>query len=207
MVGSTNHLEKLDEGISKRPSRFDRKYEFGLPDLSMRRRYCQFWQVKLKGDHQKHDDNDLAATEVENLKENNDQMQIDFPDVLVDKIAGITDGFSFAYMQEAFVSTLLIIAGGRAQQDNDNTSNVSPLTPTSKTDSEDVKGGFEVIEDVREGFEIIDLKNNTQTKTQVHDPTEKDSDVNDPLDKYALWKEIKVQIALLNKEIGRDDGM
>jgi len=28
MIGSTNHLERLDPGISKRPSRFDRKYHY-----------------------------------------------------------------------------------------------------------------------------------------------------------------------------------
>jgi transitional endoplasmic reticulum ATPase len=28
MIGSTNHLSKLDPALSKRPSRFDRKYHF-----------------------------------------------------------------------------------------------------------------------------------------------------------------------------------
>ena len=32
MIGSTNHLEKLDPGIAKRPSRFDRKYFFNVPN-------------------------------------------------------------------------------------------------------------------------------------------------------------------------------
>ncbi|KAK5245880.1 hypothetical protein LTR16_007204, partial [Cryomyces antarcticus] len=31
MVASTNHLDQLDPGLSKRPSRFDRKYLFPLP--------------------------------------------------------------------------------------------------------------------------------------------------------------------------------
>ena len=31
MVASTNHLDQLDAGLSKRPSRFDRKYLFPLP--------------------------------------------------------------------------------------------------------------------------------------------------------------------------------
>jgi len=31
MIGSTNHLERLDPGIAKRPSRFDRKYLFDVP--------------------------------------------------------------------------------------------------------------------------------------------------------------------------------
>lgn len=49
--------------------------------------YCRFWQRKLAGNK-----------------------AIAFPDKLCGAIAGITDGFSFAYIQEAFVAALLIIA-------------------------------------------------------------------------------------------------
>ncbi|KAH6620239.1 P-loop containing nucleoside triphosphate hydrolase protein [Boeremia exigua] len=87
MVGSTNHLDRLDPGISKRPSRFDRKYYFSNPDYAQRVQYCKFWQGKLS-------DND----------------DLDFPDKLCDYIAEITDKFSFAYIQEAFVASLLAIA-------------------------------------------------------------------------------------------------
>lgn len=88
MLGSTNHLDRLDPGIAKRPSRFDRKYYFPNPNRSQRAQYAQFWQGKLKSN--KH---------------------LEFPDKLCDAIAEITGGFSFAYMQEAFVATLLAIAG------------------------------------------------------------------------------------------------
>lgn len=71
----------------KRPSRFDRKYLFPNPDLDERVAYCRFWQAKLA------DNEDVA-----------------FPDELCRAIAGITDGFSFAYMQEAFVAALLAVA-------------------------------------------------------------------------------------------------
>ncbi|ROV88320.1 hypothetical protein VSDG_09441 [Cytospora chrysosperma] len=87
MVGSTNHLDRLDPGISQRPSRFDRKYLFDNPNVEERTMYCQFWQNKLK------DNKDVA-----------------FPDKLCNAIASITYDFSFAYMQEAFVATLLAIA-------------------------------------------------------------------------------------------------
>ncbi|KAK8124414.1 uncharacterized protein PG998_000173 [Apiospora kogelbergensis] len=87
MVGSTNHLDRLDPGIAKRPSRFDRKYYFPDPDVTQRVAYCHFWQGKL------------AANE-----------EIEFPDELCAAIADITDKFSFAYMQEAFVAALLAIA-------------------------------------------------------------------------------------------------
>lgn len=87
MVGSTNHLDRLDPGISKRPSRFDRKYYFPDPDYEQRVQYAKYWQGKLK-------DNDT----------------VEFPDDLCPAIAKITDKFSFAYMQEAFVASLLAIA-------------------------------------------------------------------------------------------------
>lgn len=87
MIGSTNHLDRLDPGISKRPSRFDRKYLFPDPNLEQRIAYCKFWQSKLA-----------------------DNEDIDFPDKLCGAIADITDEFSFAYMQEAFVAALLAIA-------------------------------------------------------------------------------------------------
>lgn len=106
MVGSTNHLNRLDPGISvsscrlltteniapltlmqQRPSRFDRKYLFDNPNKKERTMYCQFWQTKLK-----------------------DNKEIEFPDKLCVAIADITHDFSFAYMQEAFVAALLAIA-------------------------------------------------------------------------------------------------
>ncbi|KAK5995044.1 putative ATPase YjoB [Cladobotryum mycophilum] len=87
VVGSTNYLDQLDPGISKRPSRFDRKYLFPDPNLSQRVAYGHFWQGKLASNK-----------------------NIEFPDKLCDAIAEITDGFSFAYMQEAFVAALLAIA-------------------------------------------------------------------------------------------------
>ncbi|KAK0613708.1 hypothetical protein B0T14DRAFT_499135 [Immersiella caudata] len=89
IVGSTNHLERLDPGIAKRPSRFDRLYLFPSPDFKQRVAYCMFWQSKLA-----------------------DNNTIEFPDQLCEAIADITHDFSFTYIQEAFVASLLVIAGG-----------------------------------------------------------------------------------------------
>ena len=96
MIGSTNHLERLDPGISKRPSRFDRKYFFPNPDEAQRVQYCRFWRKKLDGSE-----------------------DVEFPAVLDKAIAGITEGFSFAYMQEAFVASLLAIAGQEGQKEQE----------------------------------------------------------------------------------------
>jgi SpoVK/Ycf46/Vps4 family AAA+-type ATPase len=90
MVASTNHIDRLDPGLSKRPSRFDRKYLFPSPSKAERVQYVQYWREKLK-----------AKPEVE------------FPEALIEPIASITHGFSFAYIQEAFVSSLLDMAHHR----------------------------------------------------------------------------------------------
>ncbi|PPJ60569.1 hypothetical protein CBER1_08153 [Cercospora berteroae] len=96
MIGSTNHLEELDPGISKRPSRFDRKYHYKLPAENERIAYCNYWRKKLE-------------------KNSN----IEFHDDIAGIFAKLTDGFSFAYLKELFVQTLLTIVGGRADADDE----------------------------------------------------------------------------------------
>ncbi|KAH7887583.1 P-loop containing nucleoside triphosphate hydrolase protein [Phlebopus sp. FC_14] len=86
VIGSTNHFDMLDPALSSRPSRFDRKYLFDDPDQEERSLYAKYWQNKLKDNH-----------------------EITFPDSLVDQVADMTEGFSFAYLKEAFVSTLVLM--------------------------------------------------------------------------------------------------
>ena len=93
MVASTNHLDQLDPGLSSRPSRFDRKYLFPIPSVEERVLYCDYWRKKLAS-----------------------KPSIKFPEKLCPAIAGITQEFSFAYLKEAFVATLLAIAGHRSEE-------------------------------------------------------------------------------------------
>ncbi|CCO31902.1 putative ATPase YjoB [Rhizoctonia solani AG-1 IB] len=88
ILGTTNHFDRLDPGLSDRPSRFDRKYTFALPNRDERVQYAQYWQRKLK-----------------------DNKDVSFPDSLVEKVADLTVGFSFAYLKEAFVSALVSMVG------------------------------------------------------------------------------------------------
>lgn len=90
MVASTNYLDRLDPGLTKRPSRFDRKYLFPLPNEEERRLYAEYWREKLKSNS-----------------------NVEYPKILCAPIAKITNDFSFAYMQEAFVSSLLELARRR----------------------------------------------------------------------------------------------
>lgn len=139
ILGSTNHLDKLDPGIAKRPSRFDRKYLFPDPNLEERVQYCEFWRRKLT-----------------------DNESIEFPAKLNRAIALITENFSFAYMQEAFVAALLAIAG-------------------EENDDQEMQ---EVEEPLLDQDDLILVR--------------KDDD----LDRYLLWRQMKIQIEILRAELG-----
>lgn len=79
-LATTNHPERLDPSILDRPSRFDRKYPFDLPELPERSAYMRMWNESLKPS--------LRLTEEG-----------------VVKISELTDGFSFAYLKELFLSS------------------------------------------------------------------------------------------------------
>ena len=79
-LATTNHPERLDPSILDRPSRFDRKYPFDLPELAERSAYIAMWNESLKP----------------NLR---------LTDEGVAKISEATDGFSFAYLKELFLSS------------------------------------------------------------------------------------------------------
>ena len=82
LIATTNHLDRLDNSVKNRPSRFDRKYLFDDPDEMERRLYCGYWQRKLAYNK-----------------------RVLFPDSLADEIAKKSDGLSFAYLKEALYVT------------------------------------------------------------------------------------------------------
>ncbi|EJT76775.1 hypothetical protein GGTG_06690 [Gaeumannomyces tritici R3-111a-1] len=94
MVGSTNHIDRLDPAVTKRPSRFDRKYHYQLPRHVERAEYARYWRRKFEGT----DD-------------------VDFPDEACEIIAQMTEGYSFAYMKELFITSLLELARGKTGEE------------------------------------------------------------------------------------------
>lgn len=82
VVATTNHPEKLDPAILDRPSRFDRKYQFDLPAPAERTAYVAHWNEQL-------------------------QPQLRLSVKGVNEVVSATDGFSFAYIKELFLSSMM----------------------------------------------------------------------------------------------------
>ena len=162
MVGSTNHLELLDPGISKRPSRFDRKYLFPNPSEDERTAYMKFWQKKLE-------DND----------------DVDFPDKLCRAVAKITEDFSFAYLQEVMVASLLVLA-----RDQDHFSERTCLECMDEHEMPQGRKGCD--RETKRSFS--GLYRFIQVVRSVDD---EDPD----LDGNILWREIKKQVRILREEM------
>jgi SpoVK/Ycf46/Vps4 family AAA+-type ATPase len=94
VLATTNHPEKLDPAILDRPSRFDRKYYFSLPARSERLAYVVSWNQSLEAE--------LRLTEVS-----------------LPKLVEATDSFSFAYLKELFLSSMMqwMADGGSRRMD------------------------------------------------------------------------------------------
>ena len=82
VLATTNHPGKLDSSILERPSRFDRKYYFHLPADAERRAYIEKWNGDL-------------------------QAELRVSEGGAAKLVSATDGFSFAYLKELFVASMV----------------------------------------------------------------------------------------------------
>lgn len=90
VLATTNHPEKLDAAILDRPSRFDRKYYFHLPQQAERFAYIDKWNGELQPELRLSQEGATA--------------------VVVE-----TEGFSFAYLKELFIaSTVQWMSQGRS---------------------------------------------------------------------------------------------
>jgi AAA+ superfamily predicted ATPase len=82
VLATTNHPEKLDPAILDRPSRFDRKYNFNLPAPPERLAYLDSWNLAL-------------------------EPELRLSELSLPKVVEATDGFSFAYLKELFLSSMM----------------------------------------------------------------------------------------------------
>lgn len=91
VLATTNHPEKLDPAILDRPSRFDRKYYFQLPAEAERLAYIAKW-------------NDQLQTELRVSRAG------------AERVVSKTEGFSFAYLKELCVTSMVQwMSSGRRQ--------------------------------------------------------------------------------------------
>ena len=81
-LATTNHPDRLDSAIVERPSRFDRKYHFELPAFPERKAYLELWNDTL-----------IAGMRLS--------------DAATTQIAELTEGFSFAYLKELSLSSMI----------------------------------------------------------------------------------------------------
>jgi len=82
VLATTNHPERLDPAILNRPSRFDRKYHFELPGQEERATYIRIWNRDMEPDLR------LSA-------------------IGIADIVAVTEGYSFAYLKELFLSSMM----------------------------------------------------------------------------------------------------
>jgi SpoVK/Ycf46/Vps4 family AAA+-type ATPase len=87
IIASSNHPEKIDEALLKRPSRFDRVFHVGLPAAAERRTYCLSILSRSS----------LAERLCPSLD----------PPMLAGEVARLTEGFTPAYLKEVFVGAAL----------------------------------------------------------------------------------------------------
>jgi AAA+ superfamily predicted ATPase len=88
-LATTNHPERIDRAILERPSRFDRKYQFTLPERPERVEFIGAWNRSLQA-----------------------PLRLSGPGIA--RIADSTGGFSFAYLKELFLSSMMRWAGRSA---------------------------------------------------------------------------------------------
>ncbi len=87
VLASTNHPERLDPSLLDRPSRFDRKYHFPLPELAERAAYLSRWSDAL-------------------------EPALRLSPEAVGRLAERTGDFTYAYLKELTVSALMAWADG-----------------------------------------------------------------------------------------------
>ena len=83
VLATTNHPEKIDSAIIDRPSRFDRKYHFNLPAQAEAIKYLQSWKRQLS-------------------------IEMQWTEDEVVQLASACDGFSFAYLKELIISSVMV---------------------------------------------------------------------------------------------------
>lgn len=87
ILGTTNYPERVDPALLDRGGRFDSKYHFELPARAERAAYIKQWN--------------------DDIKESPTRLPMCLSDAGIDRITKLTDGFSFAYLKELFLASMM----------------------------------------------------------------------------------------------------
>jgi len=110
VLATTNHPERIDPAILNRPSRFDRKYHFDLPNANGRRRFLDQWRVRLAD-------------------------KVVWKEASLNATVESTHGYSFAYLKELMISSLTVsLSDGSGQFESILVKQLQLLTGQMKTD-------------------------------------------------------------------------
>jgi ATP-dependent Zn protease len=132
-------VDKIDEALLKRPSRFDRVFHIGLPALPERREYCRRMLTRLPLADRLADGFDLES--------------------LSDRVAQSTNGFSPAYLKELFVSAGLVRAQAGAEMLDEQFANaVLEQTSIMRKHLRNLKSQASGGEMVGDGMELIGIR-------------------------------------------------
>ncbi len=126
VLATTNHPDRLDPAIVDRPSRFDRKYHFNLPELDERAAFLAMWNAQLE-----------AAVRL--------------TDIGIGRAAAATDGFSFAYLKELVLSTVMAWINADEKADIDGISLAQASLLRDQMSSMDLAGQEPTAPDEDEG--------------------------------------------------------
>jgi ATPase family protein associated with various cellular activities (AAA) len=91
-LATSNRPERLDPALIDRPSRFDRKFHFDLPGLEERRRFLALWMARMDA-----------------------EMSVDAS--VVTRLAERSESFSYAYLKELVVSSMVRWMGAPSERD------------------------------------------------------------------------------------------
>ena len=110
-LATCNYPERLDPAILERPSRFDRKYQFDLPGPKERLGYLTWWSEQL-------------------------EKELKLDEAQLGRLAKATDGFSFAYLRELVLSSMMDWINLRTEMHEVMQAQVATLAAQMKSTSE-----------------------------------------------------------------------
>lgn len=114
VIATANDLSKLKESVVDRPSRFDRKFEFPLPDLKMSIEYLNKWFAEI-----------LKEAEIKKIAKET-----------------VENNFSFAYLKELYIGSVYTALADKREVPTLKDINITKKRMMN--DKENVKRGFEL---------------------------------------------------------------